>query len=197
VLVGMLLVTMTTVSFYFITAYTPTFGKEVLKLSSIDSLLVTLCVGISNLFWLPVMGALSDRVGRKPLLIAFTALLFVSAYPALSWLVSQPSFARLLMVELWLSFIYASYNGAMVVALTEIIPVELRTTGFSVAYSLATALFGGFTPAVSTYLIEATGNRAVAGLWLMFAAACGFVATLIAYRRRSVPTSVVSAAASP
>ncbi|WP_185747778.1 MULTISPECIES: MFS transporter [Bosea] len=197
VLVGMLLVTMTTVSFYFITAYTPTFGKEVLKLSSIDSLLVTLCVGVSNLFWLPVMGALSDRVGRKPLLIAFTALLFVSAYPALSWLVSQPSFARLLMVELWLSFIYASYNGAMVVALTEIIPVELRTTGFSVAYSLATALFGGFTPAVSTYLIEATGNRAVAGLWLMFAAACGFVATLIAYRRRSVPTSVVSAAASP
>lgn len=197
VLTGMLLVTMTTVSFYFITAYTPTFGKEVLKLSSIDSLLVTLCVGISNLFWLPVMGALSDRIGRKPLLLVFTALLFVSAYPALSWLVSQPSFFRLLSVELWLSFIYASYNGAMVVALTEIIPVELRTTGFSVAYSLATALFGGFTPAVSTYLIEATGNRAVAGLWLMFAAACGFVATLIAYRRRSEPAAMVSAATSP
>lgn len=183
VLTGMLLVTMTTVSFYFITAYTPTFGKEVLKLTSIDSLLVTLCVGISNLFWLPVMGALSDRVGRKPLLLIFTTLLFVSAYPTLSWLVSSPSFSHLLMVELWLSFIYASYNGAMVVALTEIIPVELRTTGFSVAYSLATALFGGFTPAVSTYLIEATGNRAVAGVWLMFAAACGFVATLLAYRR--------------
>lgn len=197
VLTGMLLVTMTTVSFYFITAYTPTFGKEVLKLSSIDSLLVTLCVGISNLFWLPVMGALSDRIGRKPLLLVFTALLFVSAYPTLSWLVSQPSFFRLLSVELWLSFIYASYNGAMVVALTEIIPVELRTTGFSVAYSLATALFGGFTPAVSTYLIEATGNRAVAGLWLMFAAACGFVATLMAYRRRSEPAAMVSAATSP
>ncbi len=197
VLVGMLLVTMTTVSFYFITAYTPTFGKEVLKLSSIDSLLVTLCVGVSNLFWLPVMGAVSDRVGRKPLLLAFTALLFVSAYPVLSWLVTQPSFFRLLTVELWLSFIYASYNGAMVVALTEIIPVELRTTGFSVAYSLATALFGGFTPAVSTYLIEATGNRAVAGLWLMFAAACGFLATLLAYRGRSETAQIVSAATSP
>ncbi len=57
VIVGMLLVTMTTVSFYFITAYTPTFGREVLKLSGIDSLVVTLCVGLSNLFWLPVMGA--------------------------------------------------------------------------------------------------------------------------------------------
>ena len=107
----------------------------------------------------------------------------MSAYPALTWLVTAPSFARLLVVELWLSFLYGSYNGAMVVALTEIVPVHVRTAGFSVAYSLATALFSGFTPAVSTYLIHATGNRAVAGLWLMFAAACGFCATLLAYRR--------------
>src|SRR5262249_28722669 len=172
---------MTTVSFYFITAYTPTFGREVLKLGSTDSLLVTLCVGISNLFWLPVMGAVSDKVGRRPLLILFTLLMLITAYPALSWLVAEPSFQRLLTVELWLSFLYASYNGAMIVALTEIVPVRLRTAGFSVAYSLATALFGGFTPAVSTYLIEVTGNRAVAGLWLMFAAACGLVASVLAW----------------
>jgi MFS transporter, MHS family, citrate/tricarballylate:H+ symporter len=183
VIIGMLLVTMTTVSFYFITAYTPTFGKEVLKLTNIDALMVTMCVGISNLFWLPVMGALSDRVGRKPLLILFTILMFVTAYPALSWLVSSPSFMRLLIVELWLSFIYGSYNGAMVVALTEIVPLHVRTSGFAVAYSLATATFGGFTPAIVTYLIHATDNRAVAGLWLMFAAACGLVATLLAYRK--------------
>ena len=182
VIIGMLLVTMTTVSFYFITAYTPTFGREVLKLGNTESLIVTLCVGVSNLFWLPVMGAVSDRIGRKPVLLAFTLLMFVSAYPALYWLVSAPSFGRLLAVELWLSFIYGSYNGAMVVALTEIVPMHVRTAGFSVAYSLATALFGGFTPAVSTYLIHVTGNRAVAGLWLMFAAACGLFATLMAYR---------------
>jgi MFS transporter, MHS family, citrate/tricarballylate:H+ symporter len=181
VIIGMLMVTMTTVSFYFITAYTPTFGKEVLKLTSTESLLVTLCVGISNLFWLPVMGAVSDRVGRRPLLLLFTTLMLVSAYPALSWLVAQPSFQRLLEVELWFSFLYGSYNGAMIVALTEIVPVQLRTAGFSVAYSLATALFGGFTPAISTFLIEVTGNRAVAGLWLMFAAACGLVAALVAW----------------
>ena len=191
VLVGMLLVTMTTVSFYFITAYTPTFGREVLKLSSIDSLVVTLFVGVSNLFWLPVMGAFSDKVGRKPILLACTVLMLVTAYPTLAWLVDAPSFTRLLVVELWLSFLYGSYNGAMVVALTEIIPVRVRTVGFSVAYSLATALFGGFTPAISTYLIEVTHNRAVAGCWLMFAAACGLVATLIAYRQnKSVATPV-------
>jgi MFS family permease len=180
VLVGTFMVTMTTVSFYMITAYTPTFGNSVLHLASIDSLIVTLCVGASNLFWLPVMGALSDRIGRRPLLFACTLLMLITAYPVMLWLVKEPSFARLLTVELWLSFIFGSYNGAMVVSLTEIMPAEVRTSGFALAYSLATAIFGGFTPAFSTYLIHISGNRAIPGLWLSFAAACGLVASLFA-----------------
>jgi MHS family citrate/tricarballylate:H+ symporter-like MFS transporter len=180
VLLGTLLVTMTTVSFYMITAYTPTFGNTVLHLANMDSLIVTLCVGASNLFWLPIMGSLSDRIGRRPLLIGCTSLMLVSAYPAMLWLVKEPSFARLLTVELWLSFIYGSYNGAMVVYLTEIMPADVRTSGFALAYSLATAIFGGFTPALSTYLIHVSGNRAIPGLWLAFAAACGLVATFFA-----------------
>jgi Na+/melibiose symporter-like transporter len=180
VAIGTMMVTMTTVSFYMITAYTPTFGNSVLHLANIDSLLVTLCVGASNLFWLPVMGALSDRIGRRPLLLLFTILMLATAYPAMLWLVREPSFARLLMVELWLSFIYGSYNGAMVVFLTEIMPIDVRTSGFSLAYSLATAIFGGFTPAISMYLIHRTGNPAFPGLWLSLAAACGLVAALLA-----------------
>src|SRR5579864_8465043 len=180
VTIGTMLATMTTVSFYMITAYTPTFGNSVLHLASIDSLIVTLCVGASNLFWLPVMGTLSDRVGRRPLLLVFTTLMSVSAYPVMLWLVREPSFSRLFAVELWLSFIYGRYNGAMVVFLTEIMPVSVRTSGFALAYSLATAIFGGFTPAISTYLIHVTGNRAVPGMWLSFAAACGLVAALLA-----------------
>jgi MFS transporter, MHS family, citrate/tricarballylate:H+ symporter len=185
VMTGLLMVTMTTVSFYFITAYTPTFGQQVLKLASVDSLIVTLCVGLSNLVWLIVAGALSDRIGRRPILIAFTVLALMTAYPALSWLVSAPSFGRLLLVELWLSFIYGSYNGAMVVYLIEIMPTEVRTAGFSLAYSLATALFGGFTPAISTYLIHVTGDRAMPGVWLSVAAACGLVAALRVRATRS------------
>jgi len=180
VLVGTMMVTMTTVSFYMITAYTPTFGNSVLHLATIDSLVVTLCVGASNLFWLPVMGALSDRIGRRPLLLVFTVLMLVTAYPAMLWLVREPTFSRLLAVELWLSFLYGSYNGAMVVFLTEIMPIDVRTSGFSLAYSLATAVFGGFTPAISTYLIHLTGNRAIPGLWLSFAAAFGLTASIVA-----------------
>ena len=97
------------------------------------TLLVTMCIGLSNFIWLPVMGAFSDRIGRKPLLLGASALALLTAYPALSWLVREPSFAGLLGVELWLSFLYSSYNGAMVVALTEVMPADVRTTGFSLA----------------------------------------------------------------
>jgi MFS family permease len=175
VVTGVAMVVMTSVSFYTITAYTPTFGKDILKLTQSDALLVTLLVGLSNLFWLPVMGSLSDRVGRRPLLITFATMAILTAYPAMTWLVSDPTFAKLLIVELWLSFIYASYNGAMVVHLTEIVPAEVRTAGFSVAYSLATTV-GGSTPAIVTYLIHATGNRAMPGAWLSLAAGVALVA---------------------
>jgi MFS transporter, MHS family, citrate/tricarballylate:H+ symporter len=74
----------------------------------------------------------------------------------------------------------------MVAALTEVMPVNVRVIGFSLAFSLATALFGGFTPAVSTFLIEVTGNKASPALWMSVAATCGLVATLILYRRSAV-----------
>ena len=183
VVAGMMLVLMTTVSFYLITIYTPTFGKDVLKLSTTDSLVVTLCVGLSNFFWLPLMGALSDRVGRKPLLIVFTVIAILTAYPVLWWLVSAPTFGKMLAVELWLSFLYGSYNGAMVVALTEVMPVNVRTVGFSLAYSLATTI-GGFTPYIATWLIKYTADKAAPGWWMTFAALCGLIATLTLYRRK-------------
>lgn len=71
----------------------------------------------------------------------------------------------------------------MIVHLTEIMPPEVKTAGFSLAYSLATAIFGGFTPAISTWLIHVTGNRAMPGAWVSFAAAMGLGAALLSGRR--------------
>ena len=195
VVLGMLLVATTTISFYAITVYTPTFGRSVLRLSETDSLLVTFCVGLSNFFWLPVSGALSDRIGRRPILIVFAALTLVTAYPALSWLTGHASFVNMLAVLLWLSFLYGCYNGAMVVALTEVVPPHIRTAGFSLAYSLATAVFGGFTPLISTALIEATGDRGAPGLWMGLGGACGLVATVLLYRASARAARSVEAAA--
>ena len=70
----------------------------------------------------------------------------------------------------------------MVVYLTEIIPVDVRASGFSLAQSVAAALFGGFTPAICTYLIRLTHNPAAPGLWLCFTAAIALTATLLSGR---------------
>lgn len=183
VIAGMLLVAMTTTTFYLITVYTPTFGRTVLKLSAADSLIVTLCVAASNFILLPIGGALSDRIGRRPILIAITLLAILTAYPSLSWLAAEPSFGRMLTVLLWFSVFFGMYNGAMVVGLTEVVPVHVRVVGFSLAYSLATAIFGGFTPAISTWLIEVTHDKAAPAYWLSTAALCGLAATLFLFRR--------------
>ena len=180
VLTGMALVLMTTVSFYTITAYTPTFGK-LLHLPERANLLITALVGLSNLIWLPLMGALSDRIGRTPILLACTALAVMTAYPAMAWLAGAPSIARLMAVELWLSAIYASYNSAMIVHLTEIVPQEIGASGFSLAYSLATAI-GGFTPFIVTALITITNNRAMPGAWLTVIAAISLIAAWFSRR---------------
>lgn len=195
IFIGMLLSTMTTVCFYLITAYTPTFGRVVLHLSDRDSLFVTLCVGISNFVWLPIGGAISDRIGRRPLLVFFTVATLITAYPTMLWLVASPSYGRLLAAELWFSCIFGCYNGAMVPFLTEIMPADVRTSGFSLAFSLATAIFGGFTPAISTYLIHVTGNQAMPAVWLSAAAVCGLTATALGGRRRTGQSRLFSLAA--
>jgi MFS transporter, MHS family, citrate/tricarballylate:H+ symporter len=170
ILSGIMLSSLTTTTFYLITAYTPTYGKSVLHFADVQSLLITLCIGVSNLFWLPVGGAISDRIGRRPMLIAIPAAAIVTAYPLMSWLVSDPSFGHLLMVLLWFSVIFGTYNGAMIPFLTEMMPPLVRTAGFSLAFSGATAIFGGMTPAACTFLIHYTGNPAMPGLWLTFPA---------------------------
>jgi MFS family permease len=189
VLSGTMLVVFTTTSFYLITAYTPTFGKQALHLDARAAFLVTLCVGLSNFAWLPIAGSLSDRIGRRPLVTIVPILALLTASPAMSWLVSSPSFGHLLMVELWFSAMFGFYNGAMVPYLVELMPAGVRTAGFSLAYSLATAVFGGFTPAISTYLIERTGNKAAPALWLMTAAAVSLLGVVLS---RNVLTSTDS-----
>jgi len=179
--IATMLTTLTTTTFYLITAYTPTYGATTLHLTRTNAFIVTLCVGACNFTFLPIMGLLSDQIGRRPLLWTCTVAALTTAYPAMLWLVASPTFVRLLTVELWFSVLFASYNGAMVVYLTEIMPADVRATGFSLAYSTATALFGGFTPFVCTYLIHATGNKAIPGAWLALASALALAAVALTY----------------
>ncbi len=137
IVLGMMLAAMTTVTFYFVTIYTPTFAKNVLKLPDQNALLVTMMVAVTNFIWNPVGGALSDRVGRKPVLLAIAGLSFVTAYPALLWLTAAPTFGKLFTVGMMFSLYFGVYSGAMLGALVEVVPAHVRTTCFSLAFALA------------------------------------------------------------
>jgi MHS family citrate/tricarballylate:H+ symporter-like MFS transporter len=164
VILGMMIAVLTTTTFYFVTVYTPTFGKNVLKLSAHDALLVTLLVAVTNFIWNPVGGAVSDRIGRKPVLLTIAGL------------------GKMLAVEMMFSFYFGTYSGTMLGSLVEIVPAHVRTTCFSLAFALAAALFGTFTPFAATWLIEHTGDKASPGFWLMCAATLGIIAALTVYR---------------
>ena len=111
-------------------------------------------MALSNFFWLPVMGAVSDRVGRQPILLLFSILMLMTGVSGAGLAGRAITFPNMLIVLLWFSFLYGSYNGAMVVALTEVVPPAVRTAG------LLARLFAGdravrrLHAAVATWLIE-------------------------------------------
>ena len=183
VIAGMLMSAMTTTTFYFITVYTPIYAKRELDLSTTESLLAAVLVGLSNFIWLPIGGIISDRIGRKPVLVGVTILAIFTAYPMLNWLVHHISFTNLIIALSYFSFFFGMYNGSMVATLAESMPLRVKTVGFSLAFSLATAIFGGVTPMVSTYIIEKTGDASMPAMWLMFAATCSLLASLYLCKR--------------
>jgi MFS family permease len=188
VVVGVMLQVFNTISFYFVNTYTAIYGSQALHLDPIDNLLVALAVGICSFVFLPIGGVLSDRIGRWPQVIVVPILVIATAYPLMSWLVASPSLGRLMLFGLWLSVLYAIYAGTLVPLITEIMPGKVRTSGYAIVISIANGIFGTFTPAVSTLLIEVTGNRASPALWLSAAAVVSLAAALAARRFASKPS---------
>jgi MFS family permease len=171
-----------TTAFYFVNGYTPTYGSSALHLAPLGNFEVALVVAITTFALLPVFGAASDRFGRWPILLGSAILVVATAYPALSWLVAAPGFGRLLAVESWLAVLYAAYAGALVPLVAEVLPQKVRSSGYAVILSVANGIFGSFTPAIATVLIQATGNRASPALWLSAAAAVSLTAALSLWR---------------
>jgi len=118
---------------------------------------------------LPLMGWLSDRVGRRPLLLFSCAAYVVLGYPfflmASSGSVGMAILAQLLMVVL-----YAPYAGTCPSFYTELFPTRVRYTALSVGYNIAVAIFGGFAPFIATFLVHETGSTQAPAFYVIAAA---------------------------
>lgn len=175
-----------TVSFYVVLIYMPTFASKTLGLSLSDAFIAqAIAVGFMTLL-IPVFGALSDRIGRRPILIAATLGLLASLYPMFNWLHANPSFDNLLITQLVLCSCIGAYFGPISAVVAEQFPAGVRSTGLAIGYNVAVMVFGGFAQFIVTWLIQATGMPIAPVFYVLFAAAVGLVSALFV-KERSQP----------
>jgi len=172
-----------TISFYVILVYIPTFARSQLQLP-LDQAFLAQAIGLAcEVALIPICGALSDRIGRKPVMIASLLLSLVVTYPLFMWVSSSPSFSRLLVMQVVLCSVFGIGNGPVSTALGEQFPTRVRSTALAIGYNVAVMLFGGFAPFFVTWLIHATGTPIAPAFYLMFGAAVGLFAVLFLTER--------------
>jgi MFS family permease len=172
-----------TISFYVILLYMPTFARMQLHLP-LDQAFSAQAISLACMIVLiPIFGALSDHIGRKPIMISALVLYFVLTYPLFSWMYANQSFASLLVTQVILCCLLGAMFGPISTALAEQFQAHVRTTGLGTAYNMAVMLFGGFAPFFVTWLIQATGLPTAPAFYVMFGAVAGILAALLLKER--------------
>jgi len=147
-----------TVAYYLLLAWMPTFTQKFAHLGRAEALWSNTIGLIAMVIAVPVWGALSDRVGRKPLLMASAISIGLLSYPLFSLMTNGTGLALVLPLQILFGILLALYSGAGPAAISEIFPTHLRSTWMSSGYALAVAIFGGFAPFIATWLIQVTGS---------------------------------------
>jgi MFS transporter, MHS family, proline/betaine transporter len=165
------------VSFYAILVYLLTYQTAELGISAASASLSATITSIVAMVLVPLFGLLSDRVGRKPLMIASGLGFVVLSYPAF-YLMSVGTLVTVILVQVGLGILLALILSTHAVAMSEIFPTRVRQAGLSLGYQVTAAIFAGTVPYLATYLISATGNIFMPAFYLMLAGAVGFGTTL-------------------
>jgi len=159
-----------TTAYYIFLSYMPTFLQQHVGLDRTQALWSNSLALMALVVAVPMAGALSDRVGRKPLLLASCAAFVLLPYPLFAMLLSNPSLPTVIAVQLLFALAIALFSGAGPAAIAEIFPTRIRATWMSIGYSVSVVVFGGFAPYVATWLIARTGSP-LAPTWYVIGAA--------------------------
>jgi MFS transporter, MHS family, proline/betaine transporter len=134
---------------------------------------------------LPVFGYLSDKYGRKKILLFSAALFFLLAYPFF-WSVAKGTVMQFTMLQLGLTIAAASFYSIASVVIVEIMPVKLRCTMSAMLYGIAASIFGGASPLLALELIRKTGIYEAPSIYLMICGIVCFVVILFGMKKSSV-----------
>lgn len=167
VLIGLGLVVGGTAAFYVLFVFMPTYSVRVLHLGLTASFLAPVAAGATVAICCPLMGLISDRVGRWPMMTAAAAAFLVAVYPGFRWLQAVPSGTALVVLELGFGFLFAAYAGPGGATIAALYPVHGRATAMAVAYNVGVAVFGGGAPFIVTWLITRTGDPIAPAYYVM------------------------------
>jgi MHS family proline/betaine transporter-like MFS transporter len=166
-----------TVAYYIPIVFMTSYVVSVAKLAPSSALWINVTCLVVYVALTPVWGALSDKVGRKPLMLLSAGGFVVLAYP-LFMMASSGSLLLALGAQLTMIILLSFYAGPVPAAFSEVFPTRVRYTALSIGNNLAVAIFGGFAPFIATWLIKATGNNLAPSYYLMAAAAISFLVVL-------------------
>ena len=153
---------------------------------------------ISMTLLLPLMvatGWLSDRIGRRPVMMAAAAFAMVAAWP-LFWLMHSPDPAMELLGQLGFVLAVGAFIGCQPALMAEATPAGVRCTAIALGFNVTTGIAGGLTPLAATWLVERTANDYSPAFMIMAAAAVSFLA-LLSFRETFRAPLDVAAAANP
>ncbi|HEY4614882.1 MAG TPA: MFS transporter, partial [Citricoccus sp.] len=174
------------VGFYVILSYMPTYLSQEIGLNETLSYIATTVALLTYIGFIFLTGMLSDRFGRKKVLISASVLFIVLTIPAFAAL-GTGSFLVILLVQILLGALLTLNDGTLPSFLAEMFPTKVRYSGFAVSFNLSNAVFGGTAPLVATWLIATSGSDLAPGWYLMAAAAVSFVAVALAAETSTKP----------
>src|SRR5690606_27368572 len=161
---------------YTLLSYMPTYFESELGLSTDQSLLVPIIGMLFMMIFLPFAGALSDRVGRKPLWWLSLIGLFVMVLPM--YMLMSTSLLGAIIGFAVLGLLYVPQLATISATFPAMFPTPVRFAGFAIASNVSTSLFGGTAPALNDWLTGVTGNELMPAYFMMGACAVGAVAML-------------------
>ena len=161
--------TLNAVGFYAVLTYLPTYLETAVGMPTGEAQMATNIALVVYVAFIFISGKMSDRFGRKKMLVTACVLFVLLTVPAFL-ILNTAQFGLVLLAELALCFILTLNDGTLSSYLTETFPTEMRYTGFALSFNLANAIFGGTAPMISTWLIAVTGST-MSPAWYMVAVA--------------------------